>query len=52
MNKYDRKHNLVGEEGPLEKAMKYVLNTLIGITLGGVIWLVIVMAYGISSMPK
>ena len=52
MNTYDKQHNLVGEEDALEKVMKYVLNTLMGVALGGVIWLVIVMAYGISSMPK
>ena len=52
MNKYDKTHNLVGEEDTLEKAMKYVLNTLMGAALIGVIWLAIVMAYGLDSMPK
>jgi len=52
MNKYDRQHDLVGEESTMEKVMKGVLNVLIGVTLIGVIWLIIVMAYGLDSMSK
>ena len=52
MNKYDRKHNLVGEESTMEKFLKGILNTLMGASLAFVMWLVFVMAYGIDQMPK
>lgn len=52
MSKYDKQYNLVGEESTMEKAMQFLLNTLMGVALVGVVWLVIVVAYGIDSMPK
>jgi hypothetical protein len=52
MSKYDKQHDLVGEESTMEKVMQYLLNTLIGAALIGVIWLIFVIAYGIDSMPK
>jgi len=52
MNKYDRQHNLVGEEDILEKILKGVLNVLMGTALIGVIWLIMVVAFGIEGMPK
>ena len=52
MNKYDRKHNLVGEESAIEKILRGVQNILMGITLIGVVWLAFILAYGIDQMPK
>jgi hypothetical protein len=50
MNKYDKKHNLVGEESTLEKILKGSLNVLMGVSLTFVVWLAFVMAYGIDQM--
>jgi len=49
MNKYDKEHNLVGEEDILEKILKGVLNVLMGTALIGVIWLIIVVAFGLDT---
>ena len=48
MNKYDKKHNLVGEEDTLLTVLKYVYYTLAGIVLFGVTAGMVVMAYGID----
>jgi hypothetical protein len=50
MNKYDRKHNLIGEEGPLLTILKYAWYTLAGMSLFITVAAMVIMAYGINPL--